>query len=239
MSHTLKDLPYDVKASRDGYVEHDHRTGNCVIGTYKEFYKQRETRKAHRKVCNRWTDSVECVHNGEREALQRRIDHARAADNTYSLFKTIHPDCNHDTWIDKLYCGDAYYVQRASVSDEIATMVEKGYLPNCDQAKTHTVLLEDIDLGLRPGENAPNTQVWYRRDAYKILVPQYDESRSCKTCDEFQPITCFTQPKERSSYGWKGCSCCSLDTVVESKTRVRDSLRSQALEYNTTGYISA
>lgn len=238
MSHTLKDLPYDVKASRDGYVSHDHRTRNCVVGSYKEDEKQRETRNAHRKVCNRWTTSVECVHNGEREELQRKIDHARAADNGYSLFKTVHPDCTHKTWIERLWCEESYYVQRASVSDEIALMVEKGYLPNCNQAKTHTVLLEDIDLGLRPGESAPSTDWWYRRSAYKILAPQYDKSRSCKTCDEFQPITCFIQPKDRSYAGWGGCSCCSLDTVVESKTRVRDSLRSQALEYNTTGCIS-
>lgn len=238
MSHTLKDLPYDVKARRDGRINHDHRTGVCVVGYYEDEYRQRKTRNAHRKVCNRWTTTVECVHNGEREELQRKINHARAADNTYGLSFIKHPDCNHETWEERLWCDEGY-IQRGSVSDEIATMVEKGYLPNCDQVKTHTVIIEDIDLGLRPGESAPNTDWWYRRDAYKILVPQYDESRTCKTCDELQPITCFIEPKDSSYAGWKGCPCCSFDTVVESKTRVRDSLRTQMLEYNTTGCISA
>lgn len=233
MSKTRKDLSWSVLAKKEGVVSHDHTTGVCVTGTDAEINKQRAARNRHIKVCRRWTKSVECVHNGEREALQRRINHARAGDNSLSLLNLTHSHCSHESWVDSLWCEDGDISPRVKTSEEIAHMLEKGYLPNCDQVKTHTVLLEDIDLGLRPGEYAPNPRVWHRREAMSILLPQYDKSRKCRECEAYKQITCTIEPKYRPS-SYQGCECCSYaKTEVLTKTRVRDRLRNELKEYNS------
>lgn len=223
MSRTNKDLPYEVRAAREGVLVHDHsESGACSIYTRSAANDVRARASAHRKSgeCPRYTWIVECRHDHRFEKFQRRIDHERAGGR---------PD---------------------GVAIVATEMLDAGYFPNCRAAKTHMVDLREVDLGLRPGEDREAYKiggVWAWRLYYgspdelngtiyrKIKNARFVPDAECKTCEENVYPRCyyeFTKDNTRCR-----CEYCVGDRYAEPRARVRDRLRGYLKEYNTTGEV--
>lgn len=133
-------------------------------------------------------------------------------------------------------------ISRLASSEKISLMLDEGYFPNCNEAKTHKVDLETLEMGFLPEERYlewGHQDIWNdmntkrRKPERVIFGKRFDPTAKCKTCDTVKVITCMINPKHPPGEN-RGCSCCTYPRKVElTKTRVRASLRNEAKEYNS------
>lgn len=228
MSRTKKDMPYVVRAKQVGHIDHNHSTGECIVGTWKDQRKITAQKNAHRDSCPRFVYEAECVHSHERDEYQAKVDHARHVDKgNYAAAKRLQ------------HVYPKYAATRPLASKAMDAMLEAGFFPNCSEEKTHKVDRRALDFGLLDGERIGSTVYSWRGLPHER--PRYDASIACSFCDEHKNITCWITDDGRPGRG--GCSCCSYNDERPHKNArrasTRDSLRGAAKEFNTVGSVSA
>lgn len=233
MSHTDKDLPYDVRAIRTGHINHNHATGECVVGTYSLDRDNRRLLNAHRGTCARYDYNVVCVHNNERLIYQNKVKSARENQKSYGYH---HPDS---------YAPFYNPNNRSKSSEAMETMLMAGYIPNCIQTKTHTIDIREIDLHLIPGEKVGTELVYVRGTSFysrpwltpKIRWVEYNPSIPCDYCDTHPNITCHVVDDSQGKNRYR-CSCCSGKyKPYPTRNASREEGTDYAKQYNTFGTV--
>lgn len=233
MSHTDKTDPYWVQLLHEGYVEHDHSAGVCHIeelrgGDSRPSYK-RNARRAHllNDACPANTTYL-CVHDAQRDELQRKLDDARHRQRGFYSFYNL----------------DARPPRHQS-SAAMREMIEAGYIPNCPESRTHEIT---VPIFARHAYLRVASASKVMRDFYRMLPGESLEcsilpakgflSRPCETCDELAaeyPTCTYTLPATNSYWHYR-CHCYSDDHSEPSSASVRDTLRNLTRAYNSGNF---
>lgn len=214
MSRTDKDKPYSIRALQTGVIEHNHATGECIIGTHPQRRERTRILMHHRwrNECPRDVYVVECVHGKGYDKWQAKVDHARAR---HAIKTPVF------IGFSKWGRSQALDIKTCEALDE---MLSAGYYPDCKQEKTHLIDIREIELPTRDGEMIG----LYKASAKRMFRARYDSSIPCKVCEANKPITCFAvETVSKSHY--------REDEGRDRNKRAayRDSLRYEVKKFNT------
>lgn len=200
MSRTTKDVPFHAIVKSSGIVKHDHRSGECRVGTYEDAQR---IRKYHYKNCYVLKSVVECRHDHVRDALETAVKNRKRQN-----FET-----RTSNSMDYLL-GEMY-----------DSMFKQGYYPGCQEVETHSStpdrvleVMATIHVTLRQVESYSHfmgvADEYIMRRAFGIeLLP---------TC-ECKMITChqwFSRPYRRR-YGRQEAVVATAPTTGDLKVLVQ------------------
>lgn len=229
MSKTFRTDPYRIQHERGGKEYHDHRDGVCTIDMVQEtpWYTHK-----HDTECVQEVTEYTCVHDGDRAALQFRLE---------QKINTL----KHLRWGKEMLRENGFPTSQDAHSDFepiaqlVTAMSEKNYIPFCIEHKTHTMTREEAlrvvpSLIVNHYDSKPTPSSWKKAHPapYFLETEKYVCNPTTKRCYVENPKASYMPLRAPS------CSCCKPDGPRKAERAVREvDLNDLAREYNTYGEL--